>query len=253
MIRERARGTHPLNQLHQGLGLELLDPGFIHTCTVVYLGLLFCFTHTGCGVFWNKKKQFAPWPHLGHAPIALLLGALVLSAIKRSRTAHQGSKQGLSRSRCVTVPGHSLLNRRCSPLSADHRKEGYAVLLPVRWSGLQMCLSLSWQHGPPKQGRSGLFPPANMWPKYPHLVHGTKAIRAQMAFHEKRARAGPKFSRPCVLNLFCISSLRGQAGCPQTWSWLRGPSAISLPKTGKQYLSSSRWDTQENLSSFPCP
>lgn len=63
-MQEETWETHPLNQLHQGLGLELLDPGFIHTRTVVYLGLLFCFTHTGCGVFWNKRQQFATCPHV---------------------------------------------------------------------------------------------------------------------------------------------------------------------------------------------
>ena len=52
-----ARGAHPLDQLHQRLGLELLDPGLVHTCTVVHLGLLFRFTHAGCGVFWNDKTQ----------------------------------------------------------------------------------------------------------------------------------------------------------------------------------------------------
>lgn len=42
-------------------------------------------------------------------------------------------------------------------------------------------------------------------------------------------------------------------GCRQTRSWLREPAAISLPKPGKQYLSSSQWDTQETSSPFLCP
>lgn len=58
-------GVHLLDQLHQGFGLELLNPAFVHTRTVVYLGLPFCLTYTGRGVFWNDKgEQFATHPHL---------------------------------------------------------------------------------------------------------------------------------------------------------------------------------------------
>lgn len=83
---EEMRETYPLDQLHQGLGLELLDPGFVHTRTVVHLGLLFCFTHTGRGVFWNnKRQQFATcsqvrtgWPRVSP------LRASELSAVNRA-------------------------------------------------------------------------------------------------------------------------------------------------------------------------
>lgn len=59
------QGVHLLNQLHQGFGFELLNPGFVHTRTVVYLGLPFCLAHTGCGVFWKDKgQQFATCRHV---------------------------------------------------------------------------------------------------------------------------------------------------------------------------------------------
>lgn len=43
--------THLLNQLHQGLGPKLLNPSFVHTRTVVHLGLPLCLTHAGRGIF----------------------------------------------------------------------------------------------------------------------------------------------------------------------------------------------------------
>lgn len=65
---ETGAGVHLLDELHQGFGLELLNPGFIHAGSVVHLGLPLCLAHTGRGVFWNDKGQrlaAQPRPHAG--------------------------------------------------------------------------------------------------------------------------------------------------------------------------------------------
>ena len=65
---ETGPGVHLLDELHQGFGLELLNPGFIHAGSVVHLGLPLCLAHAGRGVFWNHKGQrlaAQPRPHTG--------------------------------------------------------------------------------------------------------------------------------------------------------------------------------------------
>ena len=57
MAGETGAEAHLLDELYQRFGLELLNPGFIHAGSVVYLGLSLCLAHAGRGVFWNNKGQ----------------------------------------------------------------------------------------------------------------------------------------------------------------------------------------------------